>query len=190
MKKIAQIISILTVVPILALFLTTGMYYFTNQIDIKGYLLIVLCLTVLPLLAYPIQIIIPKWKVKGRAFQRKLAFILALIGYFVGFLASIILNVNKIVFLIILAYFISGLILSFFNGIIKIKASGHACGVSGPFVLLLYFNWKIAVCLSFIFPLVFWARLSMKRHTPKELFLGTFVGMISSILAITIVGWL
>ena len=56
------------------------------------------------------------------------------------------------------------------------KISLHAAGITGAGVCL---TWIFAPWGAFAFlalPAVWWARLTLKRHTPMELLLGTLVG--------------
>lgn len=185
--KVAKFISVITVVPIAAAFAITWIYLNNGgeNFNFNWYIMCIAFLTILPISAYPIQKIIPSLRKGGRELQRKLAFILAVCGYVLGTIFCAVLKPPKDVAFIFLAYLFSGIVLSIFNGILKIKASGHACGISGPFTLLLYLIGNKAWWVIILIPIVFWSRLKLKRHTYKELVLGTFVGIFSTLLAIT-----
>lgn len=60
-----------------------------------------------------------------------------------------------------------------FNKVFKLKASGHACGVIGPVLMMTYFKLYIpvAVCALFAIP-VFIAGVHTKRHTMMQLLGG------------------
>ena len=84
MKKISieKTIRIITLAPIMALIaisllfaLRPGEFY-----GAANYAVAILCLTVLPLLAYPLQPYIPRYKDQGRAGQRRLAIVMAVVG--------------------------------------------------------------------------------------------------------------
>lgn len=186
--KLAKLISILTVVPIIAFFLITLLYYnfhleFRNS---SWYVYSLFFLTILPIMAYPLKRIIPVFKNQGRDGERKLAFILAVIGYVCGSIFAVILKAPMIVQKIFAAYLYSGVILYVINKFIHFKASGHACGVSGPITLLYSILGTKALWFYLILPLVFWARMTLKRHKMKELIAGTLVGIFSTIIALKI----
>lgn len=77
-----------------------------------------------------------------------------------------------------------GGMLAFINKIVKVKASGHACGVSGPITLLYHFLGVPALWLFLLLPIVFWARINLKRHSFKDLVTGTLVGILSTVIAL------
>lgn len=186
-KKIASLISVITVVPIVALFAISLLYIKLNDKfgSVWWYLFSIFFLTFLPISSYPLQRIIPKYKNTGRSGERKLAFILVVIGYLVGTLLSFTLKAPVIVQKIFAAYIASGGILAIINKFIKFKASGHACGISGPITLLYYFLGGSVLWLSIILPIVYWARISLDRHSIKELVAGTVVGILSTIIALS-----
>jgi hypothetical protein len=182
-ERIAKAISIITVPPIIAALAVTWILlkdksYFDNIL--AWYFLVLVFLTVVPISAYPLSRVIPKIRARGRDGERNLAFIMAILGYIAGTIASIVFNAPRGVMYIILSYLASGLVLLFVNKGIRIKASGHACGVSGPITLLLYMVGHYAFAAVILLPIVFWGRLSLKRHTSGELIIGTIVGIFST----------
>ncbi|WP_352419357.1 hypothetical protein [Proteiniborus sp.] len=185
--KIAKIISILSVVPIIALALLTTLfkqhsYIFNNSF--KWYIVAIIFLFIMPISAYGLKYIIPKYKDKGRDGERKLAFIMGVMGYIIGTIVCILFNAPKSLTTIFLSYLLSGVVLTFVNKVVKLKASGHACGVSGPMTLFIYFVGRKGWYALIMLPIVFWSRIKMGRHTIKELFAGTFVGIISTSIVI------
>jgi len=188
-KKLAKWISIITVVPFIGLFVLTTLYFYSANIynnSFLWYLFSLVFLTVIPILAYPLKNVIPKYKDKGRSGERRLAFILAVIGYISGNIFSFVFNAPKGVKTVFVAYLFSGIILSFVNAVIGHKASGHAAGVSGPFTLLLYFISFKYWYIYLILPLVFWSRLKLGRHKITQLFSGTAVGILATVLALIV----
>lgn len=187
-KKAAKIISYITIAPVLAFGMFT-LLYFTRRSDFQGlayYILSVIYFTVLPISAYPIQKFLPKFKDKGRDGQRKLAFIMVVIGYTLGIISALLLKAPKNYLTIYIAYFLSGVILTLINKLLKIKASGHACGVMGPVLICIYFIGKYSWFFLLIIPIVFWSRLKMGRHTLRELLLGTSVSLFCGLLSIAV----
>ena len=185
-ERIARIVSILTVVPLVALF-TITLLYINFKEDFQGffwYFYSILFLTILPICAYPLKYILPSYRNSGRGGERKLAFILAILGYVLGSFFVFILKGSLIVKKIFSVYFTSGIILTFINKSLKFRASGHACGVSGPITLLYHFFGNPILFLYLIIPLIFWARIKLKRHTYKELIAGTLIGIFSTTIGI------
>ena len=56
------------------------------------------------------------------------------------------------------------------------KISLHAAGISGACVCLTWILGPWAAPTFLVLPAVWWARLTLLRHTPVELLLGTLVG--------------
>ena len=186
--KVAKGVRVITVAPVVAL-VTLILLYLVRPLIFGGIfqlLMAILFLTVLPLLAYPLQRVLPGFRDRGRDGQRKLAFIMAVAGYVCGTVFAVAADAPKGVFQIYLTYLISGVILSIFNKLLKIKASGHACGVAGPVALLVHFCGINGYWALLILPVVYWACLAMKRHTPSQLLLGTITPLISLVLVLLI----
>lgn len=185
-KKFGKIISIVTVVPLFALYVNL-ILYFTKPVVFGGnavwLLICLICLFAIPLCAYPVSYIVPRIHSEGRDGQRKLAFIFAIIGYVAGLIFCIAAKPPVGAAFILLTYFISGVALAVFNKFLHIKASGHACGVAAPALMLVIFLGAPALPALLVLPLVFWARISIKRHKLSELFTGTAVGVISLVIA-------
>lgn len=185
-NKLAKVISVITA-PSLFVIITLIVLAFTKSEifgnDSKWLALAVLLLGIIPVLAYPISYIAKM----GRDKERKLAFITSIIGYLMGMAVVVWLKPPKEIAVIFVAYFMSVVILAFVNRVIKVKASGHACGVGGPLALILYFfRWRALIALL-ILPIVFWSRMRIHRHTRRELVIGTLVGMLSTIISIILI---
>ncbi len=187
-KKFAKFVSIITVVPIVAFFTITLLFLKYKEKFESGswYFYSIFFLTILPILAYPLKHVLPSFKYLGRKGERKLAFILAVLGYVLGTVFSLVLKAPIIVKKIFLSYLVSGMVLSFVNKTLNFRASGHACGISGPLTLLYNFLGNGVLWLIILIPLVFWSRLKLGRHSIKELFAGTMVGIVSTCIALTI----
>lgn len=140
-------------------------------------------LSVIPVLAYPLQHLLPAFQDKSREGQRQLAFILNIVGYTLAFIFGLILHVNDRLMLIYTTYFCSVIILAVLN-LLHIRASGHACGVAGPLLFFVYFiGWTAVIPCLVVMALIIWSSLVLKRHTIKELILGLLTCIISFLLA-------
>ena len=175
-KIIAKAVRVITIPPLLVLSLLT-LIYFVNDDAFRGlfdYLAAVICLAIIPSLAYVLQPILPKFKDRGRNGQRELAFIMSTVGYITGFVYAIVSGAPAHFKFIITAYLVSVVLLLIFNKLLRQKASGHACGVSGPLLFAVYFlGWEWAIPCALIAVGVVWSSVFLSRHTPKELMLGS-----------------
>ena len=174
-KTIAKTVRVVTIPPLLVSFLFVILYFgrpdfFRGIFDlIAG----ITFLAIIPTLAYPLQPIIPGFKDKGRKGQRTLAFITSGIGYIGGILYAVISGVSNELLLIFASYFVSVIVLTVFNILLKRKASGHSCGVVGPLIFTVYFlGWGWLIPCVLLAGAVAWSSVALKRHTPNDLLLG------------------
>lgn len=179
--KLAFLIRIITVAPIMALVLLVTLYLrapqtFGNPLTFAA---TIFFLTVLPLLAYPLQPLFRKFKDGGREGQRKLAMLFAVAGYICGLIFAIATRAPQDVIIIYVAYLISGSLVALTNKVLHFKASGHACGVAGPFMLLVYFGQPIGYLGFGVLAITWLASLYMKRHTWPQLLAGNTIPFIS-----------
>jgi len=184
-KKIGlgKIIRIITVAPIMAFVMLSILYRVHPSIFMENshYILSIFCLTVLPLLAYPLHQLLFKFQEKGRESQRNLAIVMAVLGYFLGVVSSLYLHASNELLFIYMVYLISGIGILFFNKALKIRASGHACGMAGPIFILTYFIGIKALIGVSVLVLVYWASIKTKRHTLPELVWGTIISVFALI---------
>ena len=188
MKKFFYAMRILTVAPIIAA-ITFSILFFVSPEFAGGtinYLLGLLFITVLPLLAYPLQPVIPKFKGKGRDGQRNLAIIMSVIGYIGGSICAFALKMPRQMKVLFLTYLISGILVLIFSKVIKYKASGHACGVSGPIAFLTYIYGPVALLGLPLLAVVFWSSLKMRRHRWGELIAGSIIPVAALLISILI----
>jgi len=159
--RLAKIIRIITIPPVLAAALAITLFSYDAALigSTAQFYALLFFLTILPALAYFLQPLLPLYRDKGRAGQRKLAFIASAAGYSCGLIFALVTSATKTVRMIYWTYFVSVLMLTVFNKATPWRASGHACGVAGPISLMVFF-------------LMAWASLRTKRHTPVELILG------------------
>ncbi|MEA4903052.1 hypothetical protein [Desulfitobacterium sp.] len=181
-EEFAKIIRAITVPPLLVLSLLIILFYSKDAIfkDIYELAASITFLVLIPVAAYPLALVIPKYKDKKREGQRNLAFILSLVGYIAAVIYGVAVHVSQGLLFIYLTYFISVVVLIVFNKIIKLRASGHACSITGPLILTIYFiGWKCFIWCLALFALITWASLILKRHTPKELIFGSTIAVIA-----------
>lgn len=172
----------ITVAPLMAALMLVFLFLSVPEIFSPAgtFTLSLVFLVVLPLLAYPLQKYIPGFKDKGREGQRTLAMIFAVVGYLLGMMTGFCLHAAGALQLIYWEYFLSGVLIAAVNKLFHRKISGHACGIFGPVVLLLFFR-QYAVSALFLLLAVpaFIASLKMKRHTLPQLIAGSVVPFIA-----------
>ena len=182
-----MVIRILSVPPVLAAALVTVLALLRRDV-VAGWAdvtLSVLLLSLLPAAAYPLSEWIPALRRRGREGQRDLAFVLSLLGYAGAWLRGLLGRVNGALCLICTVYFFSVLLLLVCNKALGMRASGHACGVTGPILVACAFfgGWGALVGLP-LYAAVFWASLRSGRHTARELLLGTAACAAACVLAL------
>lgn len=182
MNKISFIIRKITVPPVFAAALLMIAYiiyphYFETIWHMLGGLTF---LCILPLLAYPLQKYIPRFKDKGRDGQKSLAMIFSAVGYLLGTLVAFVTEAPVELKIIYLEYLLCGIAMLVLNKVFKLKASGHACGIVGPVLLMLYFKMYIPAIIGtlLIIP-VYVSSLKTKRHTAPQLLGGSFIPLVS-----------
>lgn len=189
MKKICYAARILTVAPIVAIATFSILHLVSPEItgSTLNYILGIVFIAIFPLLAYPLQPILPYFKKKGRDGQRNLAIYMSVLGYIGGIIFAFALRMPDKMQALFLTYFISGLLIFIFNKVLKIKASGHACGVAGPIAFLTYIYGPIALLGLPLLALVYWASLGMDRHKTSELIVGSLIPIAAMLVAILFV---
>ena len=186
---LSRVIRVITIAPVMALLLLLALYitrpqYFGGMLN---FLLAVVFLAVFPVLAYPIQPLVPGFRHKGREGQRSLAIWMSGIGYLLGILTAAFMAVPRQMWIIYLTYFISGILIILFNKVFKVKASGHTCGVAGPLFTAICFIGPVAALGGIILAAVYRASLSMRRHSKSELLLGTAIPALALLLSFSII---
>lgn len=184
----SKFLRVLLLAPILALILLATCRIFKPHIFVTGwsFLMAILTLVVLPLLSYPFSVIVPKIREKGRDGQRKLAIIFSMAGYVIGFCLCFLMTTSQELKVMFLTYLLSASLIGLFTFVIKLKASGHACGMMGPIAYLSYFvsPWCLTLMLGLIF--IYLPAIKLKRHNIFELILGTVFPVASMFISIAI----
>lgn len=178
MNRVSLFVRKITVPPVFATLLIVSVYIFYPNYfgSIQQLLLGIIFLTVLPILAYPLQKYIPHFKDKGRSGQRTLAMIFSFVGYLVGTITAFACSVPAELKIIYLEYLLCGVAILIFNKLLKQKVSGHACGIVGPVLLLMYFGLYIPAIIGSLFVVpVFISSIVTKRHTTRQLICGSII---------------
>ena len=187
-SKVAKLVRIATLAPIMALVALTILMGTTKDVFhyVWDYGFAVAFLVILPILAYPLQPLIPSYKDKGREGQRQLAIVMAVLGYIGGIIVALTTTIPEKLKIIYFTYFISGVLIMVFNKLIKVRASGHACGVVGPMALLVFCIGPFALVGLIVLLVVYWASLKMERHTISQLFWGSVIPVVALLCSVGI----
>ena len=178
MDTLSKITRKITVPPgFAALLLITVYIAFPDGIGSAWHLLgAIFFLAVLPLLAYPLQKYIPKFRDRGREGQRSLAMLFSFSGYAVGTIVAYIASAPARLKMIYLEYLLCGIAMLVINKAFHLKASGHACGIVGPVAMLCFFGLLIpAVIGTAIIVPVFLSSIKTKQHTLPQLMGGSAI---------------
>lgn len=190
MNKLAKVIRTITVAPISAVLISVFIYFFLPEAfnNISELFIAIFALGFLPIISYPIQRRFHLIKGEPRDAERKLAFVFCIAGYIIGALISICFNIPVLQKLLYMTYFFSGVIMILFNFVLKIRASGHMCGVSGPIAVAIYlFGWQHILLFIILLGLVWWSSIRLKRHEKRELIVGFLIPIISMLISIVII---
>ncbi len=178
MENVFKIIRRITVPPVFAAMLLLIVYMtHPDYIGSVGHLIGALCfLTVMPTLAYPLQKHIPKYRDRGREGQRSLAMLFSFVGYLLGTTAAFVFAAPAEMKLLYLQYLLCGIGMLVLNKIFGIKASGHACGIVGPVIMLLYFGLYLPAIIGALLVLpVYISSIRTGQHTMPQLFGGSTI---------------
>ncbi len=181
MKPVCKAIRILTLAPVLAAASLICIFVFCPDVFPGGlsFALMLFFLGILPLLAYPLQPVIPHFKGKGRDGQRTLAMLFAVAGYVFCLVSCFLMDTTEGIWLITLEYLLSGILILVFNKVFHIKISAHGCGSAGPVALLLYFGLPIpALMMAVLTVFTYYASVKMGRHTVWQLIGGSLVSVL------------
>lgn len=184
-RSIALAIRKLTLAPLMAVFMLIFLYAVRPSIfgTIPVLLRQLFFLSLLPLLAYPMQPLISSFRDKGRDGQRYLAMIFALIGYLLNCILNSCTHASKELQLIGWVYFLSGVTILLLNRLCGLRASGHAAGVGAVVALLTVLGYpKTLVATIPLLCLVCWASIATKRHTLPQFIGGTLVPTVLTVL--------
>ncbi len=183
---IAKLVRILSVPPIMAtvmvlLLRLTRPVLFKSPADLW---LSLLFLAAVPVFAYPVSWLVPALRKRGRDGQRTLAFVFAFIGYICGVLYALLFRRSSGLLMLFLIYFFSALVLTVFNKVLHIRASGHASSVTGPigYLCAAVGGWFYLLG-AFLFGIILWASVRIKQHTVPEFLIGSLSCVFSALLA-------
>ena len=185
--RVASFVRIVTVPPLMVAVILTVLYAVRGALfaSLSHLVFSVLFLAVVPGLAYPLSYLIPAIRRKGRSGQRSLAMYLSAVGYLSVVLYGILAQCTEGLRIIHLTYLLSVLLLLVLNKLLHVRASGHACSVSGPILLLCIYVGAVGVAVGILlWMLILWASVRMRHHTPREYLIGSTVPILAYVLSV------
>lgn len=188
-ERFAKIVRIMSAPPIMITVLILILANYRAEVfrSASEEIVLVVLYGLVPMLAYMIQYIIPKYRDAGREGQRKLAFIMTFIGYSLGFIWALAVGVSNVLKTVCFTYFYTAILLILVNKLFDYRASGHAGSATGTLAILIYvFGIKLLIPCVIAFFLVYWSSINLKRHTPKEFFTGAWICLLSFFLSLLI----
>ena len=187
--RVASFVRIVTVPPLMVAVILTVLYAVRGALfaSLSHLVFSVLFLALVPGLAYPLSYLIPSIRRKGRSGQRSLAMYLSAAGYLSVVVYGFLAQCTEGLRIIHLTYLLSVLLLLVLNKILHVRASGHACSVSGPILLLCIYVGAVGVAVGILlWTLIFWASVRMRHHTPREYLIGSTVPILAYVLSVVL----
>ena len=184
-RILAKVIRVATIPPVGSFTLTTSLFVAWGQAYCGrlSYWLSVLFLSVFPVLAYPLQPLLKRFRHRGREGQRSLAILMSVIGYLCGGVWLLFSQPSPMYRTVFLSYVISGALIALFSKGFGIHASGHACGIAGPVAGMTCFLGAPVLLPGLpILLATFWSSLKLKRHTAVEFLLGGAISVAATVV--------
>lgn len=182
-QKFAKAVRVFTVPPVFAALLCVILYLHVDGAFASfGHCLAAVCfLGVLPVLSYPVCAVVPSLRERGRKAERNMGLIFSVAGYICGMAFCLAADCTDMEKLIYGTYLVSGLGLAVCT-LAHFKASAHACGCSGPILLLAVYVSPWFLLGYGLLGAVMWASKSLDRHSPAQLVGGSVVPVLAMLL--------
>lgn len=112
--------------------------------------------------------------------DRFMPLIVGIISYFIGFLISLILDVDNFLTLLLLCYSVNtGVVLLITT---KWKISVHTTGLSGPVAALILLMGPVGAAFGILYPILIWSRVLLEKHTLSQAICGGVQGFFLTVL--------
>ncbi len=108
--------------------------------------------------------------------DRPIPLVIGSVSYFIGFLISLFLGLNDFLTYIFLCYTINTFIIMLITR--KWKISIHTTGTAGPICALIILLGPIGALFGLIYPVLIWARVTLKKHTMAQAICGGIYGFV------------
>lgn len=102
--------------------------------------------------------------------------IFSVCGYLLGLVTAFATQAPLALCVIYLEYLLCGIAMLIFNKGFHLRASGHACGIVAPVLLLVYFKLYLPAAIGALLILPVWvSSVKTKRHTVRQLMGGGLI---------------
>ena len=182
------IVRFVALPPLMALCAISILHAQLGYFPGKSFGVMLMCLSLLPFLPYPITWLIPSLRYRGRFIQRGMAVVFSLIGYVIGTVYCLANGLHEMELAILLSYLGSGIIIALLSFLCHFKCSGHASGLAGP-ITLLGMQVSPVFFLGYVLLLpVFISSLRLKRHSKEELIAGALTPSLLLLVLVPLLG--
>ncbi|MEA5018499.1 MAG: hypothetical protein VB009_07280 [Erysipelotrichaceae bacterium] len=183
---IARILRVVTLPPFVTGSTILILFFSGKIITFKELFMLIGCLVVFPLLAYPFREIF-QINTDRRQGQRSVAMVFSALSYSYGLIWSITTEVSLVTSVLFSSYFLSVIGLLIANKLLKFHASGHACSTTAPLILMSWqMGWPYIIWGFILVVIVYYASLYLKQHTFSQLLSGSTISVLAGIISITI----
>lgn len=175
-EKITRVIRVVTVPPILILIMLSILFCSFGEVfaTTEEFVMAIVFLSFVPACAYPLAKIRKGTCGNSREGQRNMAFIMNFGGYLLALIIGKSIGCSEMLMCVLVSFFLAVMVLTFLNKVCKIRASGHACSCTLPYLFLSYWFGGVTVVICIIFyGIEFWASVELKRHTITEFVAGS-----------------
>lgn len=195
--KIAETISTITNPPIICipLFLLicillsfeNGAFNFSEFIVLELISLIFASILPMAIILYWARKLGTDKDISNRS-DRYTPLVVGIVSYFIGFLVSLVLDVNHFLTILLLCYSINtGVVLVITT---KWKISVHTTGLSGPVGALILLLGPIGAVFGIIYPVLIWSRVTLNKHTMAQAICGGVQGFFLTVLEFYLFNWM
>ena len=184
LQRFSKLLRIITLPQFMAAVMLSVLRFSKGCFPGASFYVSLFCLTVFPMLSYAVWRVVPSLYKKGRKTQRAIAVAFSFAGYAAGTVYCFVSGAGAVEKTVFLTYLLSGLVIALSGALVKVRISGHACGLSGPLGILV---WKVGpwfIAGYAILALVFWSSIRLRRHSLRELILGTALPLLLLMLII------
>lgn len=188
--RAAKIIRIFSIPSLFVLMTLLTAFLLSDEIieNAGQFFISLFFLGIVPVLAYIVHALVPALRRRGRECQRNMAFAFTAVGYIAGIIYAFTAGVSAGLKEIFFGYFVSYVLLLVMNKAIKFRSSGHAAGIAGPLLYMVYFaGWVTLPVCAALYAVVFWASLRTKRHTRNEFIAGSLCSAAAFIISVLVI---
>ncbi|MBQ3405001.1 MAG: hypothetical protein IJG63_06265 [Oscillospiraceae bacterium] len=185
-RRIDRIIRVATVPSIITGLTVLLLYMPAHVLGIREFIMLEVCLLLIPSLAYPASELIKK-SADRRSRQRNAAMVFSAAGYLIGFIWMLLNPCCHVTKVLLLSYVLSIAALLILNKGLHFKASGHSCALTAPTALLTWQLSPLAVIpCALLIGAAYASSIKLGRHSLAQLLAGSAVSVAAVLLSMMI----